>query len=162
MVTMLNSYLLPEDIVTKMKERIEETKKARVELGFGLCRLKSNIVRSGEECTGEKCMILVREICPQAGLYVGGFHTHPTASAKPSIADLLHAYRNDVECIGSVKEDKIQCYIRVEPKNPQTEEKFREAKIIEDREKTSREDYQEYIRIRDELLGKHFKEIEIR
>ena len=48
MVIKLNSYVLPEDVVEKMRAKIIETKEKNIELGFGLCRLKFiNTLKTG-------------------------------------------------------------------------------------------------------------------
>ena len=39
MVTYVNSFILQDDLIKKMMEKIEETREKQIELGFGLCRI---------------------------------------------------------------------------------------------------------------------------
>lgn len=164
MVTKLNSYVLPENVVEKMRAKIIETKEKNIELGFGLCRLKFiNTLKTGSECTGDKCSIEQVPECP-TGLYVGGYHTHPRGTANPSIADLRNAYVNDVECVGSVKEDAIRCFVRIGPREPIYEKNIVTAlKDIEQplAETISKEEYQKWENARNEILNKHFDTVDI-
>lgn len=164
MVIKLNSYALPEDVVTKMRLKIEETKQKNIELGFGLCRMKFvNTLKSGNECTGNECSIIQMPECP-TGLYIGGYHTHPEGTAEPSIADLKNAYMNDVECVGSPQENAIRCFVRIGNRKPQDEKDivstFKE--VEEPFPKTvSMEQYQRWKSARDEILIKHFQAIDV-
>lgn len=165
MLTKLNSYVLPEDVVTKMKLKIEETKLKKIELGFQLCRMKNiNTLKSGNECSGDKCSITQTRDCP-TGLFVGGYHTHPTGTAEPSIADLRSAYANDVECVGSVEENFIRCFLRIGDRKPQDEKdiisKFKE---IEEPlpETLNTEQYQIWKSARDDLWTKHFQTVDVK
>jgi len=161
----LNSYSLPEEVVIKMRLKIEETKQKNIELGFGLCRMKYvNTLKSGHECAGNECSILQMPECP-TGLYVGGYHTHPDASAEPSIADLRNAYINDVECVGSPQENAIRCFVRIGYRKPQDEKdiisKFKE--VEESFPKTvNMEQYQKWKNARDEIWNKHFQTIDVK
>jgi hypothetical protein len=164
MVTKLNSYVLPENVVEKMRAKIIETKEKNIELGFGLCRLKFiNTLRTGNECTGDECSMEQVPEC-STGLYVGGYHTHPRGPANPSITDLRGAYVNDVECIGSVKENAIRCFVRIGPRVPMYEKDIVAA--VKDIEEplvgaVSKEKYQKWEKARNEILNKHFKAIDI-
>lgn len=165
MVIKLNSYALPEDVVTKMMIKIEETKQKKIELGFGLCRMKYvNTLKPGIECTGNECSIVQAPECP-TGLYVGGFHTHPEGAAEPSIADLKNAYINDVECVGSAQETTVRCFVRTGHRKPQDEKdiisKFKEVEEPFPKE-VSKEQYERWKSVRDEILTKHFQEVDVK
>ena len=164
MITKLNSYALPEDVVTKMRLKIEETKQKKIELGFGLCRMKFvNTLKSGNECLGDKCSIVQMPECP-TGLYVGGYHTHPTGAAEPSIADLKNAYANDVECVGSAEENAIRCFVRIgNRKNEDEKDIISKFKEVEEPfpETVSKEQYQIWKNTRDEILSKHFQTVNV-
>lgn len=161
----LNSYVLPEDVVEKMKLKIEETRQKKIELGFGLCRMKFvNTLKPGHECIGNECSIVQMPECP-TGLYIGGFHTHPSGVAEPSIADLKNAYINDVECVGAPEEDAIRCFVRLGYRKPEEEKhiisQFKEIeepfpKVVEENQ------YQRWKNARDEILNKHFQTVNVK
>jgi hypothetical protein len=165
MVIKLNSYALPEDVVTKMMLKIEETKQRNIELGFGLCRMKYvNTLKPGHECEGNECSIVQMPECP-TGLYIGGYHTHPEGPAEPSIADLKNAYINDVECVGSAQENAVRCFVRMGYRKPQDEkyiiDKFKEVEEPFSKS-VSNEQYQRWKNARDEILNKHFQAVDVR
>lgn len=165
MVTMANSFVIPDEVVNMMRKKVEETKEKSVELGFGLCRLPNNVIKTGEECIGDKCTLLPKETCV-TGSYVGEFHTHPTASTNPSIADLLHAYRNEAICVGSAPEDKIKCFIRAGSKDPIIQKKLEEEEIIEGEKFISKKrtvgDVLEWVGVRNALMKKYFNVIDVK
>lgn len=164
MVTKLNSYVLPENVIEKMRAKIIETKERNIELGFGLCRLKFiNVLKTGNECAGDECSIGYVPEC-LTGLYVGGYHTHPKGTTNPSITDLRNAYVNDVECVGSVKENAIRCFVRIGPREPIDEKNI--VATLKDIEEplvgaVSKEQYQKWENARNDILNKHFKAIDI-
>ena len=165
MVTKLNSYILSDNIIDKMKTKIEETREKKIELGFGLCRIKHiDTLKIGKECTGDLCTLKHITTCP-VGLYIGGYHTHPRGTARPSITDLKSAYVNDVECIGSVTENVIRCFIRAGHRNPENEKKI--VAILKEVEEplpkvVSKEEYEKWQNARDETLDKYFKVVEVK
>lgn len=108
----LNSFVLPDNVIKDMKDKIKETKKARVELGFALCKDKdSNIIKKGTECTGTKCSIKLGS-CLENQIHLGDYHTHPRSHATMSITDMVTGCSDDIECIGSVPFNNIKCFIR--------------------------------------------------
>src|SRR3990167_1040786 len=165
MVTIVNSFILSDDLVKKMKCKIEETKEKKIELGFGLCRIgKSNIIRSGGDCTGTECSLTEIREC-KVGYYVGGYHTHPRTGTKPSIADLIIAYDEGVECIGSVIENDIKCVVRTSSAAQQTREEISGAlRNIEETlgETVTKEELQRWEKTRDDILNEHFKMIDVK
>lgn len=163
MVTMLNSFILPEDIVQKMKDKIAETRDKEIELGFSLCRTKSNIIRTGDDCTGTECKLESLKEC-RIGSYIGGYHTHPKGTTKPSITDLATAYNIGVECIGSVKEDDIKCIVRIGNVILQVKEDILEARKNDETLGTTltKEEFQKWKYTRDNILDKYFKITDIK
>ncbi len=165
MITKLNSYALQEDVVEKMKLKIEETRQKKIELGFGLCSMKFvNILKPGIECSGDECSIIRVPGCP-TGTYVGGYHTHPEGPAEPSIADLKTAYVNDVECVGSAKEDTIRCFVRIGQRKKQDEKTIisKLKEVAESLPKTIRkEQYDIWKNARDEILTKYFQAVDVK
>lgn len=165
MTIKLNSYSLPEDVIDKMRLKIEETRQKNIELGFGLCRMKYvNTLKPGDDCSGDECSILPIQEC-RTGTYVGGYHTHPSGTAEPSIADLRNAYIHDVECVGSAKEEDIKCFIRTGHRNPQDEKDIiSTVKEIEEPLPAiiNEEQHKIWKSARDEILVKHFQVVEIR
>ena len=119
MSTQLNSFILPDEIVKKMKDKIRESRLKMREEGFSLCRSQNNnILKIGNECEGTKCKIeRPSQTCKEKeDEYKGLFHTHPSGNINPSIDDLYGMYRDGLGCIGSPKGDKIKCFIRKDPK----------------------------------------------
>lgn len=109
----LNSFVLPDNVIKDMKGKIKETKKVRVELGFGLCKDKdSNVIKKGTECTGTKCRIKVGQCLGEGQASIGDYHTHPRAHATMSISDMVTGCLDDIECIGSAPFNNIKCFIR--------------------------------------------------
>ncbi len=165
MAIKLKSYSLSEDTVSKMILKIEETKQKKIELGFGLCHMKHiNTLKPGRECSGDECSMTRMRKC-STGSYVGGYHTHPTGSTEPSIVDLKNAYINDVECIGSVRDGTIRCFIRIGTRNLRDERNIisRLKEIEESLSKTiSNEQYRIWKNSRDEILTKHFHVIDVK
>lgn len=109
----LNSFVLPDDIIRNMKDKIKETKKVKVELGFALCKDKdSNIIKKGTECTGTKCRIKVGKCLEEDQVHIGDYHTHPRAHSTMSISDMITGCSDDIECIGSVPFNNMKCFVR--------------------------------------------------
>ncbi len=117
----LGNYILPEEIVERMKKLTERSKEIQKEIGFNLCidkhvAINDNImISTGMTCIGEKgCLSTIRkhtQECPSDKIDVGGFHTHPNRDiAHMSHADAFGAYINGIECVGANKE--INCFIR--------------------------------------------------
>lgn len=112
MATLINSLILPDDIIKKMKAKIEETKIKKMETGFSLCKeIDKNSLKFGNECEGTECRIKRHlQRCKSEDIY-GLYHTHPLEKARPSMAEL--------GCIGSVKDNNIKCFIRKTPEMDQ-------------------------------------------
>lgn len=110
MPTKLNSFILPDSVLQEMKRKVEYSRIKDIEIGFNLCVENGNL-HDENPCTGTACAVEIPKGCI-IGRHVGIFHTHPSASSEPSIQDILNAYQMGMNCIGSVKEKSIKCYIR--------------------------------------------------
>jgi hypothetical protein len=108
----IGSFILPDNIVSNMKNKINETKKLKIELGFALCTDKdSNIIANGPECTGTNCSIKAGT-CKEGDIQIGNYHTHPRGDATMSITDMVTGCSESVQCIGSVRLNNIVCFHR--------------------------------------------------
>lgn len=108
----INSFVLPDNVIKNMKDKITETKKAKIELGFSLCSHKdSHQIEKGTECTGKKCSIKIG-MCPEDKIHIGNYHTHPRTAATMSITDIIAGCSESMECIGSARFNNIVCFVR--------------------------------------------------
>lgn len=116
----INSFILSDNIISNMKDKIKETKKLKTELGFALCTDKDNsnnykgnseIITKGIECVGTKCSIKVGK-CKEYQINIGNYHTHPRSHPTMSITDMVTGCSEKIECIGSVPLNSIRCFIR--------------------------------------------------
>lgn len=118
----IGSFILPDNIISDMKNKIRETKKLKIELGFALCAGKgfnkdnkynkhNETIVKGSECTGTKCSIK-EGVCREGNIQIGNYHTHPRADATMSITDMVTGCSENVQCIGSSRLNNITCFIR--------------------------------------------------
>jgi hypothetical protein len=108
----IGSFILPENIILDMKDKIKETKKLKIELGFALCTEKdSNIIDKGPECTGTRCSIK-EGVCKEGNIQIGNYHTHPRTDATMSITDMVTGCSENIQCIGSAKLNNVVCFPR--------------------------------------------------
>ena len=120
MPTKLNSYILPDKVIQKMRSDIEDTKKISLEIGFNLCtRDMTEELQDEGHCTGTSCKLTGwKPGCESKGKQVGIFHTHPKIPkisegySSPSMSDLIAAYQYGVMCVGGAGDNKITCLIR--------------------------------------------------
>ena len=116
----LNSYILPDRLIQKMRTDIDNTKKISLEIGFNLCtKDMTNELQDERHCTGSSCSLTGwRPGCESKGKHVGIFHTHPIipkiskGDSSPSMSDLISAYQYGVMCVGGAGDDKITCLVR--------------------------------------------------
>jgi hypothetical protein len=94
-----------------MKRNVEDSRIKGIEIGFNLCANNQKQLHDENTCSGTECAVEVPKGCKK-GDHVGIFHTHASASSKPSIRDIANAYRIGMNCIGSAEEKIIKCYIR--------------------------------------------------
>jgi hypothetical protein len=116
----LNSYILPDDVIEEMKNKMREGFSDEIEFGFSLCRNQnSNILKIGEMCTGSSCSVTIPPKCKGNDIYAGAFHTHPYESSRPSSGDVPIFYESGLGCIGGIENNKeeINCYTRKSPKD---------------------------------------------
>lgn len=105
-------FILPDNVISIMKNKIKDTRKLKTELGFALCTEEnSNVVTKGPECTGTRCS-LKTTTCNKHQIQVGNYHTHPRAAATMSITDMVTGCSEKMECIGSVHFNDIICFSR--------------------------------------------------
>jgi len=108
----INSFILLDDLIKEMKDKIKETRKIKIEVGFALCKNPTkNIITRGTECVGTKCSIKTG-MCLTNQKYIGNYHTHPVGAPTMSITDMITGCEEDIECIGSVPFNKIRCFTR--------------------------------------------------
>lgn len=109
----IDSFILPDNIIKYMKDKIKETKRIKTEVGFALCRNKdSSIIVKGTECIGTKCSIKIGQCLEKDQTYIGNYHTHPRTHPTMSITDMTTGCSEDIECIGSAPFNTIRCFIR--------------------------------------------------
>jgi hypothetical protein len=107
----LNSYILTDNIIKLMKQKLRETKRTHKELGFSLCHESGdNELKDDGHCVGTSCDIKI--IPCKKGDTVGTFHTHPKDDSEPSLSDMRNAYNYGISCIGGEKDKKIRCIVR--------------------------------------------------
>lgn len=110
MPTRLNSFMLPDSVIQKMKRKVEDSRIKDIEVGFNLCTENGNL-HDENPCTGTECAVDIPKGCTR-GKHVGLFHTHPHMNSEPSIQDIANAYQIGINCIGSTEEKGIKCYVR--------------------------------------------------
>lgn len=108
----LNSFILSDNIIEIMKQKLKKTGDINKELGFNLCQIEgNNELKDDAHCIGSECRLPLAKAC-NIGTKVGTYHTHPKQNSIPSLADLWGGYYHGVECIGGTADQKIMCYIR--------------------------------------------------
>lgn len=77
-MTKLNSFILSDNIVRKMKEELVRSKDKNLEFGFVLCtKPDSNIIIDGQHYKGTESRITIKRQCGINEKIVGAYHTHP-------------------------------------------------------------------------------------
>ena len=108
----INSFILQDDIISHMKDKITDTKKLGVELGFALCAEENSyIITKGSDCAGTRCSIKPG-VCNENQIQIGSYHTHPRTASTMSITDMVTGCSKNMECIGSARFNNIICFIR--------------------------------------------------
>ena len=114
MPTKLNSFTLSDDIIKKMEDQIDLTHKTGLEHGFNICKIKDKLIIK-DDCVGTKCSLSLSHNCyhnlrkiPK----VGDYHTHPGGEPRFDYRDALTACLYDFSCIGSDKNNEINCYVK--------------------------------------------------
>lgn len=149
----LNSFILSDKLINRMKETFLESWNLGIEAGFDLCQKKNGDIVDRNLCTGTECEIRLKSKCPINEKFVGNFHTHPDAfDTLPSENDLANSYGTGISCIADQWE--INCYLRKNRYDIDTHRKIRgmtsETQTVEEgREK------------RKEVLNKYFNKTKI-
>lgn len=108
----LNSFILSDNIIEIMKQKLKKTEDIKKELGFNLCHIDdNNELKDDTHCIGSECNMPLAKTC-KIGNKVGTFHTHPKEDSIPSLPDLWNGYFYGVECVGGTVDQKITCYVR--------------------------------------------------
>lgn len=162
----LNSFILPNNIIQKMKDKIQEAKIKDIEIGFNLCS-DNNQLHDESLRTATEYELRMPDTCSK-GRKVGSFHTH-VESTDPSITDIYSIYKSGMQCIGSTREKKIRCYIRKD-KTPRQEDieiirsnmtKFEEPLFTLVNPEKAGENYWKWILTRSELKNRYLDTIDI-
>lgn len=113
MTTKLGQFILPNDVIARMRNKLIDTDRSNVEHGFDLCRKSgSNVLIDRGHCIGHECGINIKRICDPDEILEGDYHTHPVYGADPSFQDMITSYGLGIGCIGSVEDNDIKCYVR--------------------------------------------------
>ena len=154
MSTKLNSIILQNNIINKMKALLEETKNYRLEYGFDVCG-KNNDLIIRNECRGTLCSINLPQLCEAEERLVGNFHTHPRGPSIMSDTDMYDACGLDFSCIGSsfFDQDRITCLV----KKPDANTIDCQKDVIPEGKADTRRFISNYSRLRD----KYFRKIDI-
>lgn len=169
----LNSFILSDNIIEKMKDKIEETRLKKIETGFSLCTEIKDIrdkddgtLKIGNECQGTECRISrPMQRCKEKEKYRGLFHTHPSGEIRPSISDILSMYEDGIGCIGIAKDNTkviIRCSIRKDKKPDEKSRKdIRKSYILFEMLPSgiTVEDYENEV---ERLTNKYFRKIDIK
>lgn len=163
----LDSFFLMDNTINLMKSLLDDTKRTGLEHGFDLCvNQRERILKAENFCVGDKCEVRRPQECKKGEILAGGFHTHPSPfTSRPSLDDLRIGLQLGIECIGTIKDNSIKCYVKKE-KIPFREESNviqKIDKLIKKRdEKTlTQEDFKEFMRLEDNLKKKCFKTINV-
>ena len=171
MTIKLNSFILTDDVINKMKSDVEYSRSNGVEAGFNLCTENSgNTLHDESHCTGAECSVDIPKKCKK-GKSVGNFHTHTSSDSEPSIQDMASAYLMGTNCIGSIGEKDIKCYVRKD-KNYSMKEletivtallRYEDPLHISDPPKEEDiENYKKWNSVRNELKKHYFNTIDVK
>lgn len=175
MTTKIDSYILPNKVIEKMKEQIDKTMSTGTEHAFSLCSKTDNIIVDRKHCEGERCQMTMEIGCEKDEELVGFYHTHPHSSdAQISPGDIKVICEAGKEkngeivpirliaCVGSPTGNKINCFIK-KTFPPELDKKMaiscvEEAAechntIIVPMDKRERELAEERLKINEELLS---------
>ncbi len=176
----INSFILTDNMIELMKEKLKKTESLNRELGFNLCKVdESNELKDDTHCIGSDCRITLETVC-KIGKKVGLYHTHPRnggeGTSNPSIADLQNGYFYGMNCIGGIVDQKIRCYIRkdkvMNPKDYKTitynRERFESIKAGKIHHVTTRKGHEiikskfrDLVYTRDKLRDSYFNIIDV-
>ena len=111
----LNSFVLPDDIIQKMKDSLGRTHKIGLEHGFVLCSRNTpdgDILTDNSHCAGTECEITLKPTCKDKHeTFVGSYHTHPDDTSLISEIDMKGSCYRKIDCIGGEKDNRISCFV---------------------------------------------------
>lgn len=167
MSTKLNSFILPDSVIQKMKRNVEDSRIKDIEVGFNLCAENGNL-HDENPCVGIECAVDIPKGCTR-GKYVGLFHTHPHNSSEPSIQDIANAYQIGINCIGSTEEKNIKCYIRKDTIHTRKDleniiaalVRYESPLHLSEIPEEDKKDYQKWMKVRNDLKRHYLNTVEI-
>lgn len=114
----INEFVLQENIIDLMKEKLRDSRKTNIESGFPLCANKDNIidVRNITKITDKETFL--SSDCPPGYKSVGHYHAHPDIISNASAEELLNACSHIGDCIGGDADNRIKCYTRKKDVDP--------------------------------------------
>ncbi len=163
----LNSYSVPDSLLKKMKESVDQSRKKDVEIGFNLCEENCQL-HDEKYCIGSQCSVDVPKGCSK-GKHVGMFHTHSNTSSEPSINDIVGAYIIGMQCIGSTEERSIKCHVRKDKNYTQQGLenivaaliRFEQPLHLSEYPEEDIENYKKWLKVRREIKTRYLKTIDI-
>lgn len=119
----IDSYILTDKVIEKMKGQIDKTRNSEIEHGFSLCSKSDKTIIDRRHCEGGACHSIMDVGCEKNEELVGFYHTHPGPDSGMSAGDMKAICERGKEkngeiipmrfiaCVGS-SGNKINCYIR--------------------------------------------------
>lgn len=165
----LNSFFLMDNTINIMKSLLDDSKRTGKEHGFDLCvGQRDRVLKAENPCKGDACGVDVLGNCKKGESLVGAYHTHPIPfSSRPSIQDLHIGLIYGINCIGTVKDNDITCYVKKDDSIPFKDELKIRGRISvlnkkqEERSLTS-EDVEEMCKIEYKVREKCFHKFKIK
>lgn len=115
MVIKLNSFILRDNIIDKMKDQLGKTHTTGLEHGFIFCSRhtpEGDVLIDEEHCVGTECKMTFNAICKNKDeTFVGDYHTHPEETSLISEIDIPGTCYLGIGCIGGTKDNEINCFI---------------------------------------------------
>ena len=163
----LDSFFLFDNTINLMKSVLDDTRRTGLEHAFDLCiNKRERILKAENFCVGERCEVHPLQECKKEEILVGGFHTHPSPfSSRPSLDDLGTGLQFGIECIATVKDNSIKCYVKKEniPFREESEAMTRINEFTKKRDEKSltKDDFKKYMKLEDSIKNKYFHTINI-
>lgn len=163
----LDSFFLFDNTVNLMKSLLDDTKRTGSEHAFDLCiNERERIIKAENFCVGNKCEVQPYQECKKGEILVGGFHTHALPfTSRPSLDDLKLGLQFGIQCIATVKDSSIKCYVKKEdiPFRKDSELIVEIDGLIKKRDEKSltAKDFKRYMKLEDNVKKKCFRTIDI-
>ncbi len=163
----LSFYKLPDKSIKIMKDLLDISRKKKVETGVDLCANMKDELVTRNICVGEKCSVERTKSCEKNEFLIGGYHTHISPfSSKLSLSDSVMALKYGIECIGTVRENSIKCYIIKENNPPKKQDKlYNQALELLKKQKEGtlyEKEFKEYMKLEDKIRNKCFDTINVK